>query len=470
MQISRFAESVPLGESLKTLRPQNQISAELLRVGKVATYLLLFLAPFVPRWVLVYHHVANLMPEFSSTLFYLVDIPLILAVVLWLMAHLLDASHPVRFDPWFITIPLLILTTLSGLSVLWATSKSISAETFIRLCAMLALYLLIHNELTNCRVAAWVLSIGMVVQSVVATAQFYLQRPVGFSFLGETEALITLPGLWVRGYGFSPNPNILGGYLAMGLAATLALALNAIGRRERIVLLLIFGVGVSGLLSTFSRSAWVGIALGMGLLTAVILSNPVAHARWGSTFLLLGLVGISVCLIYVASTPDFFVSRLVAPVAGKLGLYRSPLEHPEMFNLHMRRGYSRVAWHLIVNHFPWGVGSANFSLASYLLEPDLPREHVFLPVHNVPLLLTAELGPVGGLSWIFLLVTFAFGLWHKRTALAQDPWFLGWSVATLSLLATGFFDFYIWGWQCGRVMLWTTAGLWAGAYSRETKR
>lgn len=38
-------------------------------------------------------------------------------------------------------------------------------------------------------------------------------------------------------------------------------------------------------------------------------------------------------------------------------------------------------------------------------------------------------------------------------------------MATLSLFVTGFLDFYIWGWQYGRLMLWITMGLWAGAYS-----
>jgi hypothetical protein len=85
------------------------------------------------------------------------------------------------------------------------------------------------------------------------------------------------------------------------------------------------------------------------------------------------------------------------------------------------------------------------------------------------MLVTAELGPAGGFSWIFLVAAFAFALWQKRTALVEDPWLLGWSIATLALLVTGFFDFYLWGWQPGRLMLWLTLGLWAGAYTRRSK-
>jgi hypothetical protein len=96
----------------------------------------------------------------------------------------------------------------------------------------------------------------------------------------------------------------------------------------------------------------------------------------------------------------------------------------------------------------------------------LPPTHLYLPVHNIPLLLSAELGPLGGLTWLFLLLAFVLGLRQRRAHLAQNPWFLGWSLALLALFAASFFDFYLWSWQSGRVMLWLVLGLWAGSYSQ----
>jgi hypothetical protein len=224
----------------------------------------------------------------------------------------------------------------------------------------------------------------------------------------------------------------------------------------------VFGIGVSGLLSTFSRSAWLGAALGLGLAAVAVLSNQTARAQGGRVLLWLGLVGAGVSSFYLATWPDYFSARLATPIVSTLDLAQPLAEPVELVNLAARRGYSQVAWQLIEGRFPWGVGGANFSLAAYRLEPDLPPADLYLPVHNIPLLVSAELGPLGGLTWLFLLLAFVHALGQRRAALAQNPWFLGWSLALLALFTASFFDFYLWSWQSGRVMLWLMLGLWAG--------
>jgi hypothetical protein len=405
-----------------------------------------------------------------------VDIPLVLAVALWLIAHWLDSSRSISLTPWFITGPLIALVLLTGLSGLWATSEEISVELFLRLCWLLALYLLIRNEVATGSAAAKALAGGLVLQSLMAIVQFHNQGPVGLFLLGETSG----PSMdWIRGYGFSPHPNILGGYLAIGLAATLALALGARRRHQRNLWILVFGIGVGGLVATFSRSAWLGILLGMGLTTVVVLGVPDTRARWGKTLLLLGVVAAGVLLAYAVAAPHVFVSRLVVPAASTLGM--EPLvqavsrhlpwyTHVEQTILAEREGYGRIGLQLIADHLPLGVGAANFSLAFYLEQPGMLVGHLYQPVHNVLLLLSAELGPVGGMAWSVLLVALALALWRTRRVLAHDPWLLGWSVATLALMAISFFDYYAWGWEQGRIMFWCTMGLWAGSYSRVVGR
>jgi hypothetical protein len=471
VRMSRSAEGSGLAPYLIPL------GAALLWTAKVLLYLLLFMAPFAPRWVLVYRPVANLMPEFSSTLFYLTDVLLIVVVVLWLAAHLLDHSRPMKLGPWFTTLPLAVLVVLSGLSCMWATSKVICVEAFLRLAWLWVLYLLVHNEISNEPLAAGMLAAGMVVQSVMAMLQFDRQAPVGLFFLGETRGP---PMDWFRGYGFSPHPNILGGYLAVGLAVALALALGATRDKVRMAWSLAFGIGVGGLVATFSRAAWLGITLGFGLAALVIWLDPVARARRGRVLILLGGVGVAVLVAYGAVAPHCVLSRLVVPVASKLGVRSLPdpvaaslspwYTGVEQTILEERQEYTQVALRLIEESLPLGVGATNFGLASYLLEPDRPAQHLYAPAHNVLLLMTAELGPVGGLTWVFLLLAFLAVLWHRRKELAQNAWFLGWSVAVLCLLTTSFFDYYIWGWQQGRILFWAVAGLWAGSYSRLSER
>jgi hypothetical protein len=302
----------------------------------------------------------------------------------------------------------------------------------------------------------------------LAIAQFVFQHRVEWLLVSSLGDVQTWP--WLRGYGLTAHANILGGYLSLGLAALMASRLvgadDRPGRPGRGWLFLIFGVLVAGLLSTFSRSAWFGTAVGVGLLALVWHANRrVWQSRRGLPGRL-ALIGGLISLLYLGFWPGYFVSRLMTPAGEWLGVLEVPSENIEMINLETRAGYDETAWRLIVDHFPGGVGGANFTQASYRLDPDLPPDHLYLPVHNVLLLITAELGPAGGLCWLWLWGAFGLALWRSRAAVSRDSWLLGWSIALVSLFVISFFDFYLWGWQFGRLMLWAMLGLWAGRYGQ----
>jgi hypothetical protein len=109
-----------------------------------------------------------------------------------------------------------------------------------------------------------------------------------------------------------------------------------------------------------------------------------------------------------------------------------------------------------------GVGLGNYPTALYQLARDTVAAYpVFQPVYNVALLVTAELGPFGGLLWLFLILSPWTALWLRRWQVPITAWWAGLNGAFLSLIVISFLDFYVWTSHQGRLMLWLVLGLWA---------
>ena len=68
---------------------------------------------------------------------------------------------------------------------------------------------------------------------------------------------------WIRAYGLTAHPNILGGVLAFGLLVIASA--QGHGRWTRLIRMATFGLGVAALFLTFSRAAWIAFAVGLGV-------------------------------------------------------------------------------------------------------------------------------------------------------------------------------------------------------------
>jgi O-antigen ligase len=121
---------------------------------------------------------------------------------------------------------------------------------------------------------------------------------------------------------------------------------------------------------------------------------------------------------------------------------------------------------------PWlGVGPGNFSAALYHLAPETVAYYAeFTPVHNVFILATAELGVLGGLGWLCLVVAPWLALWLRRQQVDMTPWWAGLCGAMAALTVAGLFDHYLWSFQQGRLMLWLVWGLWAREWALSRAR
>ena len=230
---------------------------------------------------------------------------------------------------------------------------------------------------------------------------------------------------------------------------------------RRLTLLCLLAINVGTLLLTFSRSAWLGTAAGGAVMLVLVLwvqrtgSRPI---RWSSFWLLAGTV-LAVVLAFVAVVWPLLVPRLGLATEGV-----------EIRSFEERAMLSEAGLTLVQKR-PWfGVGLGGFSEALHRLAPETVAYYEeFTPVHNVLILATAELGILGGLFWLCLVVSPWLALWMRRRQIEMTPWWAGLGGAMAALTVISFFDHYPWSFQQGRLVLWLIWGLWAREWTRSLR-
>jgi O-antigen ligase len=295
-------------------------------------------------------------------------------------------------------------------------------------------------------VAAWAMS--LILHGGVGIAQFARQSSVGLWSLGERWLRADGAGLsvivadgrrWLRAYGLMPHPNILGGYLAMWTLVCIgaALATSPPGRRlERYALWGAIVIGSTGLFCTFSRSAWLGYAIGLGYLIACTPARERLRSWLHSPrhLFLIGVLLLALIALVIGLAGGVLASRLVH--------LSEPLERASLSERVIDVG---LAWTLIRAR-PWlGVGPGYYEAALWAAIGNSQGDGFpgFRVVHNTPLLVAAELGIVGVALWLWLLLAPVLlralrRPWHSEPFLST-----GIAAAWLCAFVIGIFDYYL---------------------------
>jgi O-antigen ligase/polysaccharide polymerase Wzy-like membrane protein len=313
--------------------------------------------------------------------------------------------------------------------------------------------------------ARW-LAVGAVasgcVQAALAIAQFANQRPLvpprlGLPWLPSADitasgAPVVLDGSGerlLRAFGTFPHPNILGGYLALALVL---LPLLVTSRRGGWLAVLPGLLLAAGLVVSFSRAAWLAVAIGWGVWWLARLRRPGGAAPpWTPRLMLLG-AGLGVALVVLALSP---VGELVA-----VRLSPRPANDLERGSIEQRLALDRHALTLIKRHPGLGVGAGNFGEAS--LEEGL--QAVFgEPAHSVPLLVAAETGLPGLLAGACLVFgLFVFG--------RRDPRRAGPALAACCAIGVlMLLDHYLWTMAPARVIAWAPLAVVAATGGRMAR-
>jgi len=319
----------------------------------------------------------------------------------WILSRLTDGDpRPWRWGITKVTLPLAGLTVATCLGL----EPRPTRRTIVVLLMLLItwwVYLFVLNEEPGLAVPA---SAVLLVQGCVALGQFVLQGDLGLQWMGEpaldpqlsgTSVLFARGHRWLRPYGLTGHPNLLGATLA-ALLLLLVAETDAGRRGSRVWFTAAASAGVLGLLVTFSRGSWLAFSVGLtswGVWRILSDANPLTLPQLGSRRAvgrmfsdhLHIILPAALAVLFLVSTHDLVLSRFLH--------LDTAIEAP---SIEHRETDARLAIHLIRRH-PWtGVGTQNYLPAVRAVEPDSRT------VHNVFLLTGAELGLPGAVLWLWL--------------------------------------------------------------------
>jgi O-antigen ligase len=326
---------------------------------------------------------------------------LLLALVLgaWLMRMLARRDLSLKWPP--LTLPLVVFIGALCMSSLGSVSLPHSIKELVKWAEVLALYVLVSNEMTG----RWKRLLVFVLLGTGALAA--LQGIYQFLFQVGPEEFV-LFGRFMRAYGTFEQPNPYGGYLGLTLPLALGLVCAAVVPQGRRISgrWLIWAGGTGALMAlalvmSWSRGAWLGFAAAVGAMIVAI------AARSGRAAVL-GVV-LAVLLAYLLLTggfsllPSSLVQRFTdfLPYLGVLDVRGAEVTDAN-FAVLERMAHWQSAVAMWTDH-PWlGVGIGNYE-AAY---PDyaLPQWPLALGhAHNYYLNIGAETGAIGFLAYLLLL-------------------------------------------------------------------
>jgi len=384
------------------------------------------------------------------------------ATITWALAYLRERPGCPSCRAAVSLAPMLLFCTLALVRIWPVHIRHRAAVTVVAVLIAGGTCLYVMQEGSE-RWCAGLLTALLLLQGGAAVVQFVKQGSIGLSWMGELWldpdgqgiSVIDVAGRrWLRAYGLTSHPNALGGYLSMGILACLG-AVRAVPSSTRRWTWGAILLGSMGLFFTFSRSAWLGTAVGLLYLAWVM--RPWRAVDWRAprvrraALLLGGLLAVVATVLGVAYR-DLLATRLL-----RLG---DPLEAT---SIRERAEDYPQAWGLIRVAPLQGVGSGYYVDALWAgVGADRPPG--FRKVHNIYLLAAAELGIGGALLWLGIVLAPSAVLACRALRTGGAAIGAGWAAALLSAAVLGVFDNYLY-----IPSTWWPAlylGLLAGAWAR----
>ncbi|HEY3290542.1 MAG TPA: O-antigen ligase family protein, partial [Anaerolineae bacterium] len=392
---------------------------------------------------------------YTDVLFFASDGLIAIAVVAWALSRWVQPKNeqasvtkgkgaPVVW----LTRLLLALCVVATLSAIWSVDARLSLATSAHLWLLFLFYLSLKNHPVSLRLLTYGASVALLIQAGIGFVEVIGQTTAFLSPLrmqwpgdivpaqtGASVVQLADGARWLRAYGSFPHPNILGGWAsAMMMAPAGWLLLH---HRLRLLAIAIVMASAALIFLSFSRSAWLGCAVGLMVLGF--------HWRQFARRRLIALALAALLGFGAAAIPLY---RMVFTRVAGFGVAT------EQQSIEVRTWMTEHSLMMIGAH-PWlGVGIGGFVVE---LVNRNPGDFLLEPAHNVALLVAAELGLPGLLLVAGIGITLAIGIFKAKQPLAVVA-----SMMVIVLASVAAFDHFLWTIAPGRDLLWFALGIWAG--------
>jgi O-antigen ligase len=416
------------------------------------------LLPFRSRLAVVTRKTSDIYSDYTDFILFLVDVFLLAVLIFWLLSRWSARQRP-DLDPQVLSLPLIVFTLFCALISIFALDAALSFYHVLRLALLANFAFYIWNVHLGWKAFLPAFGLQIALQSPVALLQFIYQSDLGLQKLGEYSlnpawegvAIVSVQGeRWLRGYGLSDHPNILGGSLAFSLILLAAGYFSPDGKK-RFWIPPVFGLGIAGLMATFSRSAMLALFVGGLLLTIFVIWQQRGHALKRG-LVLLAVTGLAV-VPFLMAYPQVLASRV--PGANET------MEGPELQSIGERILLNEAGVSVFLQQPITGVGLGNLPAAMRLSFPEFST--YYQPSHFVLISAVAEVGLIGASIYAILLLLPFIALLlipdNQRTLPLVAA-----SAGLLAVAIIGLLDYYPWLLVPGRIWQYLLWGFWGVAF------
>ena len=427
--------------------------------AKIFFALTILFIPFRWRLDLWIRPMPPLYSDYTNFQLFITDITLIYLLTFWACSLLLNPKK-IKIGNLLIWICLVGLTIAGFISIIGSVDAILSRYHVFRFILLLLLYLYIVNEVQS---PVWVIvpiALQIIIQAPIAIGQFLAQSSLGLQAFGEHllnpinagTSIIPIDGIrFLRAYGLSDHPNILGGSIAFSLVILFAIILYG-KNRQPLFASIIFLISFPALMLTFSRSAW----LSFGLATSLMVMSEAFARRWDSVkrASLLGVLSLFIMLPIVFENITLFEKRVASVNATQDGPMIERAYLIERGNI------------LFVEHSSVGIGLNAAPLAMKERFENFPGN--FQPPHYVLLLVPLETGIVGGIFYLILFLMPLIFFIAKWKIYIHQPFVMGGFALIFAISIVSLFDYYTW-YVTGRLWQWLAWGLFSVAIEKMSE-
>jgi O-antigen ligase len=312
----------------------------------------------------------------------LIDI-LVLLLLMYHLARWMIGRVQIRFYP-FTTIPAFAWLFACSLSIAVAREPDFSIILVGVMVKLWLLYIVVANSIEDAADIMWLttaLSLGVLLQGSLGIYQGIAGHTLGLYALGETPQLF-----YGRSLGTIGHPNGYGMYLAATMPLILALLFLKIHGFYKALAVAVLCVGMLGMVFSLSRGAWVAFILA----SIAVLVFTIRRNRQNLRIALVGAGSfILIFLLLILSQRDLITARLTSKTADESALSRIPL--------------AQTGIAIFLDYPVLGVGLNNYELIVPEYDPASSRGVTM--VHNGYLLIAAETGLVGMVTFLWFLVS-----------------------------------------------------------------